>query len=154
MALTTFNRNVNPTFSKLLEDFFRDEYPFYGGRQISYNSPQVNIAEAADHFKLEVAAPGMTKGDFEIKIENNVLSVKAHKEHREEHSDGGQNGNQHDQRYIRREFTYGIFERTFTLPETVNGEGIQAKYESGILHVTLPKKDEAVKKPARMIEIQ
>lgn len=91
-----------------------------------------------------MAVPGLKKSDFNINLENNILSISAElKEDNEEQNDN----------YTRREFGYSSFKRTFTLPETVNDSKINAKYNEGILHVYLPKKEEAKQKPPRTIDI-
>ena len=92
--------------------------------------PAVNIKEDETHFELEFAVPGYKKGDFNINIENNVLTVKAEvKDEHEERKNG----------YARHEFSYRSFERNFNLPENINDERVLGRYENGILHVTLPK---------------
>ncbi len=106
--------------------------------------PAVNVAESVEGFKIEVAAPGLQKGDFKLNLEKNQLTISAHKEQKEEET---------DTKYTRREFKYTSFQRTFTLPNTVDGDKIGAVYADGILTVTLPKREEAKDKPAREIEI-
>ena len=93
---------------------------------------------------IDVAAPGMEKNDFTLKVENDVLTVKAEK--KSESSDK-------DVHFTRREFGYNVFNRSFDLPDTVNSEKIDAKYENGILSIVLPKLDEAKSKPERLIKI-
>jgi len=143
MAITRFNGGMTPTFSSMLEDFFNDG--FFVDRRTTYNLPQVNVVETDDHFRIDVAAPGMDKDDFELKVEQNTLKVKAEKQHEEEDK---------EEKYTRREFTYGVFERTFSLPDSIDPHEIHAKYDKGILHITLAKKEEAKTKPPRLIEIQ
>lgn len=106
--------------------------------------PAVNVAEGIEGFKIEVAAPGLQKGDFKLNLEKNQLTISAQKEQKEEES---------DEKYTRREFKYASFQRTFTLPNSVDGEKIGATYADGILTVALPKREEAKEKPAREIEI-
>lgn len=106
--------------------------------------PAVNVAESTEGFKIEVAAPGLQKGDFKLNLEKNQLTISAQKEQKEEEG---------DTKYTRREFKYASFQRTFTLPNSVDGEKIGAVYADGILTVTLPKREEAKEKPAREIEI-
>ena len=106
--------------------------------------PAVNVVEGKDGFKIEVAAPGLQKSDFKLNLEKNQLTISAHKEQTEE---------ENDEKYTRREFKYTSFQRTFTLPNSVNGENIAANYADGILSVSLPKREEAKEKPAREIEI-
>jgi len=125
---------VNNIFDNDLGDFF--------GKRFS--DPAANIIENSDSFHLEIAAPGMVKDDFKINLENNILtiSVEVEDQKREE----GRN-------YSRKEFYYGSFSRSFTLPKTIDLENIKADYESGILKIALPKKDEAkveIKKEIRI----
>ena len=109
--------------------------------------PAVNVRETNDAFELEVAAPGMTKDDFKVELDNNMLVISAQKE--EKHEEQQENGN-----YTRREFSYQSFTRSFSLPERlVEGDRISAKYHDGILHITVPKTEEAKMKPAKQIEI-
>ena len=98
-----------------------------------------------NNYRIEVAAPGLEKGDFEVRVDQEVLTISARKEAKTEDS---------SDKYTRREFNYLEFKRNFHLPETVNVEDISANYENGILHVTLAKKEEAKPAPAKTIEIK
>jgi HSP20 family protein len=115
---------VNNIFDNDLGDFF--------GKRFS--DPAANIIENPDSFQLEIAAPGMVKDDFKINLENNILTISAEVD--DQRREEGKN-------YSRKEFYYGSFSRSFTLPKTINLDNIKADYESGILKITLPKKDEA-----------
>lgn len=106
--------------------------------------PRVNIVETNDDFQVEMAAPGMRKEDFHIELDNDMLIIKA--ETRNEMEDN-------DQNYARREFNYQSFRRSFYLPNTVETEKIKAKYKDGILSLSIPKKEEAKKKPIKSIAI-
>jgi HSP20 family protein len=101
------------------------------------NLPAINIEEDEKEFKVEMAAPGFSKKDFKVNIENNVLVISAEKkdEKKEENKE-----------FKRREFNYSSFERAFTLPESVNEDHINAQYNDGILKLTLPKVAESKKK--------
>ena len=107
--------------------------------------PAVNIKETDQDFTIELLAPGMAKGDFKIEVDKNQLTISAEKKSEsEENSDN----------YHRREFSFQSLKRTFTLPENiVEDEKINAQYNEGILYVTIPKKEEAQPKPAKLIEI-
>lgn len=109
----------------------------------NYGVPAVNIVEGESGFRLEVAAPGLKKEDFKINLENNVLSISAQKEQKNEET---------TEKYTRKEFSFNSFRRSFTLPNTIDGEKIAATYTDGVLNVELPKKEEAKKTP-RLIEI-
>ena len=108
--------------------------------------PAVNIKETSDNYEVEVAAPGMTKKDFRLVLEGNVLTISSEKETQKEQSE--------DVRYTSREFSYQSFSRTFTLQkDVVDTEKIQAKYEDGVLHLLIPKKEQAKQKQPKLIEI-
>lgn len=107
--------------------------------------PSVNIMDTENSFEIEVAAPGMTKKDFKIELNNNVLTISTENENSKEDK---------NENYTRKEFSYHSFLRSFSLPENkVDGSKISAKYKNGILLVNLPKMEEAKLKPVRMIEI-
>ncbi|MBZ9651242.1 Hsp20/alpha crystallin family protein [Psychroflexus montanilacus] len=108
--------------------------------------PSVNIKETEDKFGVEVAVPGFNKKDFNIELNNNELTISSEKKEKNEQKDG--------ERYTRREFSYQSFRRTFTLPNTVDGEKISAQYKDGVLHVDIPKREEAKPKPPKQIAIK
>lgn len=89
-------------------------------------------------------APGLKKEDFNIEIDQRTLSISSEKQTETE---------ENIEKYPRKEFSFSSFKRTFSLPETVNFDAIEANYESGILNLRLPKREEALPKPKRMIEI-
>jgi len=131
-----------PTVSDLMNRFFNDFDHNYEVK--NYYKPAVNIHENDNEYLLDFMVPGMKKEDFQINLENDLLTVSAEiKNENEEKRDG----------YSRKEFSFGSFKRSFTLPDTVNADNIKASYNNGILEVTLPKKEEAKPQPARMIEI-
>jgi HSP20 family protein len=92
-----------------------------------------------------VAAPGFEKGDFKLQLDHDMLTISSEKKVENETKDG--------ERFTKREFSYQSFSRSFTLPQTADGDRIQASYDNGILNVVIPKKEEAKPKPTRMIEI-
>lgn len=104
--------------------------------------PVVNVKETEASYELELIAAGLTKADFDIKVDKNVLTVSFEKTATEEAKEG--------EKYIRKEFVVQSFKRSFTLPETVNKDEISGKYDAGILYITLPKKEVA---PAKVISI-
>lgn len=142
--LTTF-----PKFNNLLDQFFNNDFFDMTTRNFSKTDttlPAVNIKEENERFVVEMAAPGMKKEDFKIELNNNLLIISSEKkEEKVENGDSAQ--------YTRREFSYQSFVRSFTLPESVEHEKIEAKYEDGVLKLHIPKKEEAKPKPARTIEI-
>ncbi len=130
-------------FPSLLNEIFKPDW-FGGMENLRTNVPAVNIRENEKDFQLELSVPGRSKEDFNIEIDDNVLSISAEvKTENEVEKDN----------YTRREFAFSSFKRSFTLPESVDGEKINANYENGILKFSLPKKEEALPKPKRMIEL-
>jgi HSP20 family protein len=105
-------------------------------------SPSVDISENKENLVLEAELPGMKREDFEISIENNVITLKGERKF-EKRSD--------DENYHRVERSYGSFTRSFTLPQNVTADGANAEFKDGILRVTLPKREET---KARKIEIK
>ncbi len=110
------------------------------------STPAVNIIESPGEFNIEVAAPGLDKKDFKIDVENNCLNISSEKESKEEEEEK-------DRKYMRREFSYSAFRRSFTLPETVDSDKIKATHKDGVLTISIPKKEEAKEKPPRQIDI-
>ncbi|WP_340202679.1 Hsp20/alpha crystallin family protein [Ascidiimonas sp. W6] len=138
-------KNNNVWFPSLLDEFLKPDW--MGGLEHSHNVlPAVNIKESEDHFDLELSVPGFKKDDIHIEVDDNVLTISSTVESSSENKD--EKGN-----YTRREFSRSSFKRSFTLPETVNEDAINASYEDGILVLTFPKKEEALPKPKRLIEI-
>jgi HSP20 family protein len=136
-------RNKN-FFPSIVDEFFGRDFMPALDFQTGINVPSVNIVEGKEDFRIEVAAPGLDKSDFKINVENNVLSISSEKEEKTE---------ENEDRYMRREFSYTSFNRSFSLPQTVDPEKISAKHENGVLTISIPKKEEAKVKPARQIEI-
>jgi len=130
----------------LFDRFFSNDVFNRDYSETNTTLPSVNIKETDDKFGVEVAVPGFEKEDFNIELDNNELTISSEK--KEKHED------KEDERYTRREFSYQSFRRSFTLPDTVDGEKISAKYTNGVLHVDIPKREEAKPKPARLIEIK
>lgn len=134
--LRTLQDEVNRLFSTNLTRAFGDE----GIARGAWN-PSVDIYENKDQIVLEAELPGMNREDFDLTVENNVITLRG--ERRFEKKDDGDN-------YHRVERSYGSFTRSFTLPQTVSAEGAQAEYRNGVLRVSLPKREEV---KARRIEI-
>ncbi|GAA0873186.1 hypothetical protein GCM10009117_23330 [Gangjinia marincola] len=107
--------------------------------------PATNIKETDDAYMVEVAIPGMKKEDFDIEIDQNILTISNEQEFED---------SEEKESYTRREFGYSSFKRSFTLPETADDEKISANYENGILAIEIPKREEAKQKPARRIDIK
>ncbi len=131
----------NP-ISDIMNNFFDNDLADIFGKRAC--DPAANILENNESFNLEIAAPGMKKDDFKISLENNILTISADME--DQKREEGKN-------YTRKEFYYGTFSRSFTLPRTIDLEKIKAEYEQGILKITLPKREEARLESKREITI-
>lgn len=110
----------------------------------SVKVPSVNITEDEKEYKVELAAPGLEKKDFKISVENNMLIISSEKE--EEKKEEKKN-------YTRKEFSYSSFSRSFQLPEDVLADKIDAKYENGVLKLSVPKKEVTVAKAKKEIKV-
>lgn len=105
--------------------------------------PAVNVVEKDKEFEIELAAPGLTKKDFNITVENGILTIACEKELEKENK---------EKNYTRKEYNYTNFSRSFTLPENVKTDKVDAWYENGILRIVLPKEAEVKVKP-KAIEV-
>lgn len=132
MNLIRFNHR--PSFSNLMGEFQKNVYNQM--EEDSGDIPAVNILDNKDNFLMELAAPGMKKGDFKIKLDNHLLTISSEKKEEKE---------EHDKNYTRKEFVFNSFSRSFTLPKTVVFDKIKADYKDGVLIVNLPKKEEEAK---------
>lgn len=144
MNLVKRNNSNSNFFPSLMEELFRPDWA--GGTQNmnTLTVPPVNIKETELSFEVELSDPGKKKEDFNIEIDNDLLTISS--EHNSENTT-------EEGKFTRREFSHSSFKRAFTLPETVKAEDIKASYESGILKMNLPKREEALPKPKRAIEI-
>ena len=138
MSTKALSKNTE-LLPSVLDDFFKPWNEWLGnrgrwGREL--NVPAVNVTENENEYILTLAAPGLQKSDFNIDVEGNMLTISSEKEESKEEKDA---------RYTRKEYNYSSFSRSFTLPEEVNREKIDAKYEEGVLKLALPKKEEAKK---------
>lgn len=127
---TTFS---NPLFPMLFNGLFGGDVPAVATKRARFTTPSVNILEGDKSYSVEVAAPGMTKDDFNIQLDdagNLVIKMEKKAESRE---DGG--------KYLQREFSYSTFQQTFSLPDDVEQEKISAKMADGVLTIALPKKE-------------
>jgi HSP20 family protein len=132
--------NYNTPFTGLFNSFLGDD--FLTGEHAQF-VPAVNITEEDTQYSVEFSAPGFEKNDFKIELNDGVLTVSGKHETEKEVK---------EKNFTRNEFNYGSFQRSFTLNEEINEEAIDAKYENGILKLTLPKKEES-KKPTKEIKI-
>jgi HSP20 family protein len=146
MANTNSNGLTFPAWSSWIDEVFNRDLPsvFTSNFNHGLSLPKVNIKETKEAYFVEMAVPGLKKNDFHIHLDNQVLSISSEQEDRNE---------QKEDNFTRREFGYSSFKRSFTLPETVNEDQIKAAYTDGVLSIHLPKKEEAIQKPARSIKI-
>jgi len=145
--LPTSARRNQDWLPSIFNSFFDDDFAGLTPAK-QFASPAVNVLEDDKEYQIELAAPGMTKNDFKVRLENDnelVISLEKKEEHKEE---------KHKKNYLRREFSYASYRQTFIVPDEVEIEKIAAKMEDGVLKISLPKKEEVVKVPAtRQIEI-
>ncbi len=142
--MTLIKHTRKPAFPSIFDDFFmRDLFDNDWMPNGKHTVPAVNIMEHDDHFELSFAVPGMKKKDFHIELDNDTLIVSAEVKKEKEHTG----------KFARREFNYSSFERRFTLPDSADMHKIGAKYEDGVLNVSVPKKEEAKVQAPRQIEI-
>lgn len=138
-------RNDN-WFPSLLDELFTEnklDVPNYE----NFSIPAVNIQEKNTNFVLQLAVPGLKKENFNIEVENDILLISA-----EVSSEHEENKTEEETKFTRKEFNYSSFKRSFTLPENVNVDDVNATYNNGVLEITLPKKEEE-KALKRMVEI-
>jgi HSP20 family protein len=148
MTLARLSDNLFPTFPSFFNRFFEGDLMDWNSSNFAGSNmtmPAVNIRENKNEFLIDVAAPGMTREHFRVNYDNGRLTISSEKKEEKQEK---------EEKFNRKEFSYMSFQRTFTIPENlVSGDKIQAKYENGILHITLPKKEEVKPKPAREIKI-
>lgn len=132
----------NTLFPAVMDELFKD---WAGGAQlVNKMVPPVNIRETENAFTVELMAVGLKKEDFSIEVDNELLTISAEVKAEKLQEEG---------KFTKKEFSYSSFKRSFTLPETVKQEDINAVYQDGILKLTLPKREEALPKAKRLIEI-
>ncbi len=149
MKLIRRNGNLLNPLPTLFDDFInRDLFNWSNSNFSDTNTtvPAVNIKETNENYDVEVAAPGMTKNDFKVELYGNVLTISSERSNQKEEGE--------EERYSLREFSYQSFQRILNLQkDVVDVDKIEAKYENGLLHLLIPKKEEAKKKPPRLIQI-
>lgn len=146
MTYVKVNNPINKSFDGLMSELFNDLPVSFGKsiREDVLHFPPANIIENNEQYKIEMAAPGMEKTDFNVTLDGKVLTISSEKKI----ETAAEN-----EKMIRKEFSYKSFKRSFTLDEKIDAANISAKYENGILKLELPKKEE-VKNVAKEITIQ
>lgn len=145
MSLVKFSNQ----FPTLFDRFFDNDLFDWSNKNFSLTNttlPAVNIMEDDNSYQVEMAAPSLNKDDFKIELNNDVLTISSEKKTENETKEG--------QRYARKEFSYQSFSRSFTLPDSVDSDKIKAKYENGILKITIPKREDAKPRPVKQISIE
>lgn len=134
------------TIPGMFDDFFKPWNEWFSTPWKGLLSvPAVNIEQHEKEFMVSLAVPGMKKEDFKIDITGNLLTISSEKE---------ENKEEKEKEFTRREYNYSSFSRTFTLPEEVNKEGIGAKYEDGVLKLSLPRREAVTMPSAKTITVQ
>lgn len=145
MKLAKYNPILPKSVSSLFDDMFNRSLGDFVGGDFFISQPSVNVVETQEDFRIEVAAPGLEKEDFTVNVDKGFLNISAKKEQKEEVKEGN---------YMRREFNFSSFTRSFELPASITADDVGAHYENGILIITLPKKEEAKAELAKVIEIK
>lgn len=135
---------ATPVFDNLFNELFNGDFAGPAKNSFTKKTPTVNVIESKENFRIEVAAPGLEKKDFNLSVEKDQLLIEASKKEEKENK---------EEKFTKREFNYAAFKRSFYLPETVDASKIGASYENGILNITLPKVEEAKAEAARSIKI-
>ena len=136
-------RKQAPFFPSLIDDFINQDWNLK--TPSSTTLPAVNIKDLDAQFEIELAVPGMKKSDFEIEVEDGLLSISSSLEEEQVTEKG---------KFTRREFSYNSFKRTFTIPDSVDPSNIEAQYSDGVLQLRLPKRKEALPQPKKLIKIR
>lgn len=132
----------------VFDEFFKPWNEWFDNGNLwnrTMNVPAVNITEQKDAYLVSLAAPGLKKEDFTIDVDGSMLTISSRKEEHKEEK---------DKKFTRKEYSYSSFSRSFTLPEEINREKIEAKYEDGILKISLPRFEAAKKPSAKHIAVK
>jgi HSP20 family protein len=147
METKALTKNGGRTLS-FFDDFFKpwsewfDKEGAWGGVM---SVPAVNISETKESYQVSLAVPGMKKEDFKIDIDGNMLTISSEKEETKEEK---------EKKFTRKEYSYSSFSRSFTLPDEVDKEKIEAKYDEGVLKIALPRRVEAKKDTSKQIAVK
>lgn len=134
-------------FPSVLDDFFKPWNEWVDMDEVKnlVSVPSVNVTENGDRYKLSMAIPGLKKEDLKIRVEGNMLTVSSEKKEEKE---------ERDEKFTRKEFNYSSFSRSFTLPEGVKQDKIEASYADGLLDVVIPKTEVKLGPAAKDIEVK
>ena len=150
MTLARLSNNWFPSTPSFFDRFFEGDLMDWNRNNFSSTNstlPAVNVKESDNEFLIEVAAPGMSKNDFKIEYDNGQLTISSEHKDKKEEKEG--------EKVTRREFSYQSFCRSFEVVDNVvDNQNIKAKYQDGILYITLPKREEIKPRPAKQIEIK
>jgi HSP20 family protein len=144
MTLMKYHNRPVKSFNNFMDDFFTTIPSLFREDSFTRTLAPVNIRETENDYNLELVAPGFSKEDFRIDVDNNILTISAEKKEEEK---------KENEKQLRTEYRYQSFKRSFTLDENIDAENIAAKYLNGVLTLNLPRKTE-VKTSAKQITIQ
>ena len=135
MLPNVLKRQRHEAYPSVWDNFFTNDFfpSFFNTDWNNSNTPAVNVEESEKAYNIEVAVPGLDKKDFSVNVDNDVLTISSKNENKKEEKKDG---------YLRREFSYNSFSRSFTLPEHVEADKIKATYKNGVLNVELPKSEQ------------
>ena len=136
-------RKQTPFITSLFDDYVNQDWDFKVSSSAA--TPAVNIKELDNQFEIDLAVPGKKKSDFEIEVEEGLLSIS---------SSMKEDQVTEKAKFTRREFSYNSFKRTFTIPDSVDPSNIEAHYSEGVLKLSLPKRKEALPQPKKLIKIR
>lgn len=139
--------NLKEFFPETMEEFLSPWNEWFRKNNLFNRTtiPSLNITEEKDQYKVTVAAPGLKKEDFDIEVDNHLLTIGASSENEKE---------EENKRYRRKEYNYSSFSRSFTMPQDVNADSIEAHYDNGILTLNLSKKQPAVNTSQKRIDVK
>lgn len=150
--MTLLKKRNGNLYPSLTNDFFEDRFFGMGNLldpdNVFWNKglqvPPANISETRNEFNVDLSVPGMSRSDFNVEVEDGTLTISCEK--KDERKEDTEN-------YKRREFSYNSFSRSFQLPDNVLEDKINAKYENGMLHISIPKKEVSLNKPKKAIQV-
>ena len=140
----TLIKRTNDLFPTFFDDFLGRDLFESNRSGLPQTMPAVNIRETEDDYVVEMVSPGLNKKDFKVELDNQLLTISYEKEASKDEK---------NENYTKQEFSYSSYQRSFTLPKSVESNKIEARYKDGILNITIPKKEEAKKQASRLIAI-